>query len=54
VNYRKLNEVTIKNKYPLPKIEDMFDHLNGAKAFSKIGLHTDIISLWFASLISPR
>ena len=30
VDYRKLNEVTIKNKYPLPKIEDLFDQLNGA------------------------
>jgi hypothetical protein len=30
VDYRKLNRVTIKNKYPLPKIEDLFDQLNGA------------------------
>jgi hypothetical protein len=40
VGYRKLNEVTIKNKYPLPKIEDLFDQLNGAKVFSKIYLRT--------------
>jgi hypothetical protein len=40
VDYRKLNEVTIKNKYPLPKIEDIFDQLNGAKVFSKINLRT--------------
>jgi hypothetical protein len=40
VDYRKLNEVTIKNKYPLPKIEDLFDQLNGAKVFSKIDLRT--------------
>jgi hypothetical protein len=40
VDYRKLNEVTIKNKYPLPKIEDLFDQLNGAKVFSKIDLLT--------------
>jgi hypothetical protein len=40
VDYRKLNEVTIKNKYPLPKIEDLFDQLNGAKLFSKIDLRT--------------
>jgi hypothetical protein len=32
--------VTIKNKYPLPKIEDLFDQLNGAKVFSKIDLCT--------------
>jgi hypothetical protein len=37
-DYRRLNEVTIKNKYPLPKIEDLFDQLNGAKVFSKIDL----------------
>jgi hypothetical protein len=40
VDYHKLNEVTIKNKYPLPKIEDLFDQLNGAKVFSKIDLRT--------------
>jgi hypothetical protein len=40
VDYRKLNEVTIKNKYPLPKIEDLFDQLNGAEVFSKIDLRT--------------
>jgi hypothetical protein len=40
VDYHKLNEVTIKNKYPLPKIEDLFDQLNGAKVFSKINLCT--------------
>jgi hypothetical protein len=40
VDYRKLNEVTIKNKYPLPKIEDLFYQLIGAKVFSKIDLRT--------------
>jgi hypothetical protein len=40
VDYRKLNEVTIKNKYPLPQIEYLFDQLNGAKVFSKIDLRT--------------
>jgi hypothetical protein len=33
-----MNEVTIKNKYPLPRIEDLFDQLRGAKAFAKIDL----------------
>jgi hypothetical protein len=37
VNYRSLNEVTIKNKYPLPRIEDLFDQMNGASVFLKIG-----------------
>ncbi|KAK1605909.1 hypothetical protein QYE76_029582 [Lolium multiflorum] len=38
-DYRKLNDVTIKNKYPLPKIEDLFDQLTGAVVFSKIDLN---------------
>ena len=36
VDYRGWNEVTIKNKYPLPMINDLFDRLQGAKVFSKI------------------
>ena len=38
VDYRGLNKVTIKNKYPLPMINDLFDQLQGAKVFSKIDL----------------
>jgi len=41
VDYRPLNEVTIKNKYPLPRIEDLFDQLKGACVFSKIDLRSD-------------
>jgi hypothetical protein len=37
-DYRSLNEVTIKNKYPLPWIEDLFDQMKGASVFSKIDL----------------
>jgi hypothetical protein len=37
-DYRSLNEVTIKNKYPLPRIEDLFDQMKGASIFSKINL----------------
>jgi hypothetical protein len=40
VDYRSLNEVTIKNKYPLPKIEDLFDQMKGASVFSKIDLRS--------------
>jgi hypothetical protein len=38
VDYRALNEVTVKNKYPLPRIDDLFDQLRGACVFSKIDL----------------
>ncbi len=40
INYRKLNEVTIKNKYPLPRIDDLFDRLRGARVFSRIDLRS--------------
>jgi hypothetical protein len=36
VDYRSLNDVTIKNKYPLPCIEDLFDQMRGARVLSKI------------------
>jgi hypothetical protein len=40
VDYRSLNDVTVKNEYPLPRIEDLFDHMRGAKVFSKIDLRS--------------
>jgi hypothetical protein len=40
MDYRLLNVVTIKNKYPLPRIEDLFDQMRGAKVFSKIDLRS--------------
>ena len=40
VDYRALNEVTIKKKYPLSMINDLFDQLQGAKVFPKIDLRS--------------
>jgi hypothetical protein len=40
IDYRSLNEVTIKKKYPLPRIEDLFDQMKGANVFLKIDLRS--------------
>ncbi|WMV59226.1 hypothetical protein MTR67_052611 [Solanum verrucosum] len=40
INYRQLNRITIKNRYPLPRIGELFDQLKGAKVFSKIDLRS--------------
>jgi hypothetical protein len=40
IDYGALNEVTVKNKYPLPRIKDLFDQLRGASVFSKIDLRS--------------
>ena len=40
VDYRKLNKMTVKNKYPLPRIDDLLNQLKGASVFSKIDLRS--------------
>ena len=40
VDYRQLNKVTVKNKYPLPRIDDLIDQVRGAAVFSKIDLRS--------------
>ena len=45
IDYRMLNSVTVKNKYPLPKIDDLFDQLQSARVFSKIDLRSGYYQL---------
>ena len=40
IDYRQLNRVTVKNRYPLPRIDDLFYQLQGAQCFSKIDLRS--------------
>ena len=40
IDYRQLNRVMIKNRYRLPRIDDLFDQLRGARVYSKINLRT--------------
>nr|GEU63806.1 transposon Ty3-G Gag-Pol polyprotein [Tanacetum cinerariifolium] len=45
IDYRELNKLTIKNRYPLPRIDDLFDQLQGARYFSKIDLRSGYYKL---------
>ena len=40
IDYRQLNKLNFKNRYPLPRIDDLFDQVRGASVFSKIDLRT--------------
>ncbi|CAL1410109.1 unnamed protein product [Linum trigynum] len=54
IDYRKLNKATIKNRYPLPRIDDLFDQLQGAKVFSKIDLRSGYHQLRVADGSIPK
>lgn len=40
IDYRDLNKATIRNRYPMPRIDDLFDQMKGASVFSKIYLRS--------------
>ena len=54
IDYRQLNKVTIKNKYPLPRIDELFDQLKGACTFSKIDLRSGYHQLKIRATDVPK
>jgi hypothetical protein len=54
IDYCQLNKATIKNKYPLPRIDDLFDQMKGAKAISKIDLRSGYHHLWIKEDDVPK
>ena len=54
IDYRQLNKVTIKNRYPLPRIDDLFDKLRGAQVYSKIDLRTGFHQLRVRDIDIPK
>lgn len=54
IDYHQLNKVMIKNKYPLPRIEDLFDQLSGASIFSKIDLRSGYYQIKIKSEDMPK
>ena len=54
IDYRQLNRVTIKNRYPLPRIDDLFDQLRGARVYSKIDLRTGYHQLRVRKIDIPK
>jgi hypothetical protein len=54
VDYRSLNDVTVKNKYSLPRIEDLFDQMRGARVFSKIDLRSGYHQMKIRPLDIPK
>ena len=54
IDYQQLNRVTIKNQYPLPRIDDLFGQLRGARVYSKIDLHTGYHQLRVREVDIPK
>ena len=54
INYRELNKVTIQNQYPLPRIDDLFDQLQGARVFSKFDMRSGYHQLKIRSEDVPK
>ena len=54
IDYRQINKAIVKNKYPLPKIEDLFDQLKGACIFSKINLRSEYYQLRVKDVDAPK
>ncbi|KAL4362887.1 hypothetical protein GQ457_04G023120 [Hibiscus cannabinus] len=54
IDYQQLNRVTIKNKYPLPRIEDLFDQLRDASVFSKIDLRSGYYQMKVKDVDVPK
>ncbi|GJW08255.1 putative reverse transcriptase domain-containing protein [Tanacetum coccineum] len=52
IDYRELNKLTVKNRYPLPRIDDLFDQLQGSSVYSKIDLRSGIECL--TRMIAPK
>ena len=54
IDYRQLNKVTVKNRYPLPRIDDLFDQLQGAVVFSKVDLRSGYHQLRIRAADIPK
>ncbi|GJT96059.1 putative reverse transcriptase domain-containing protein [Tanacetum coccineum] len=54
IDYRELNKLTVKNRYPLPRIDDLFDQLQGSSVYSKIDLRSGYHQLRFREEYIPK
>ena len=54
IDYRQLNRVRIKNRYPLPRIDDLFDQFRGARVYFKIELRTGYYQLRVRETDTPK